>query len=159
MNRRRFDYTLSLGEEEQFSVEGKFSGYPEYLERFNYLHLDSKEQVKALKERMEPGLKGYTLTHAKVENATDPRANLTWRLEGIREAEDGSRRIHPFPGLPMPVHIPAAWPDKRQNAIVFPYCQQVTATCRFLLPKGWRLTPEVDMEEKNSFGQVSWKSG
>jgi len=158
VNRSRFDYTLSLGEEERFSVEGTFSGYPEYLERSNYLHLDSSEQVKALKERMEARLKGYILTQAKVENATDARANLAWRLEGVREVDDESRRVQPFPGLPMPMRIPTAWPDKRQNAIVFPYCQQVTATCRFLLPKGWRLTHEVDMEEKNSFGQVSWKS-
>jgi len=139
-------------------MDGKFFGYPEYLERSNYLHLDSNEQMKVLKERMESRLKGYTLTQAKVENATDARTNLAWRLEGVREADDDSRRVLPFPGLPLPLNIPAAWPDKRQNAIVIPYCQQAIATCRFLLPKGWRLIPEADMEEKNSFGQVNWKA-
>jgi hypothetical protein len=156
-NRSIYEFNLDLNEEETFSLRARFLGYPEFAERSKYLALEPKEQDRKLKEAFEANSKAYTLTKATVENATDGRKNLTWAIEGRKEAEEGRRRVFsPFPGLRYPVSIPAAWPDTRKNTIVLPFCQQLIAFSRFKVPKGCHLGKDPDFVQSNEFGSVRW---
>jgi hypothetical protein len=159
VNVKLYEFELSLGEEERFTLKARFSGYPEYFERDQYFSLEPQEQERKLKEIMGPALKAYTITKVGVEHATDPQKNLTWSLDGLREVEDGRHRvITPFPGLPAPLELPAAWPEARKGAIVLPYCQVYGAISRFKVPKDWAVVKEQDFQQSNEFGTVTWKT-
>jgi len=157
-NRSTYTCTLNLGEEETFTTKAEFYGYPEYLERKKYLSLEPKEQVRLLKEHLNPLLKGATLSKAGVENTTNSWSNLIWTVEGTWESEEGSRqRINPFPGMKSPLVIPESWPEKRKGIIVMPYCFETSASSHIRVPTGWRLTGEEPMVQSNEFGTVKWR--
>lgn len=153
-----YEYSLVLGSEDTFSLKARFSGFPEFVQRNRFFSLESKEQQRKLKEELEAGLKGYAISNVLVENATDIRKNLVWTLEGMKEAEEGRRRIFsPFPGLPFALNMPDAWPKTRRSPIIIPYCREFTAISRFKLPKGWALVKDSNLVQSNGFGTVSWK--
>lgn len=157
-NRSLYEFQLNLDDEETFSMKGRFSGFPEFVERKKYFSLEPKEQERKLKEGLEEGLKAYTLRKMRVENATDCRKNLIWTIEGVKEAEEGRRRaFSPFPGLPYPLSLPEAWPETRKGMIILPYCRIFTAISKFKVPRGWTLGKDPDLVQGNEFGRVIWK--
>jgi len=158
INRSHFEFELTLDEMETFKLNASFSGYPEFLERQKFLSLEPTEQERKLREEMETRMKAFTIRKAVVEHATNPRKNLVWFLEGVKEAEDGRRRtFSPFPGLAYPLNIPDAWPETRFDPIVLPYCFAFTAISKIKLPKGWNLGKDPDLTQSNMFGDVNWK--
>jgi len=158
LNQLRYAYTLQLEEEvDTFKVRALFSGLPEYDERCDYLRWDPAEQGRRLKQAFEDRSKLLTVTRAEVLHATDPELNLTWEVAGTRAVEGlRTREVVPFPGLPAPVALPRSWPETRTRPIQMDDCRVLNATCRFRVPRGWKLAAPAGLKEANAWGSVDW---
>jgi hypothetical protein len=159
-NQTRYTYQLEIGEDQDaVKLKVEFSGFPEYLERSRFMKLEPKEQTKTLKESLEVNSKSVTITKAEVANATNPRENLLWQVEGANEREIGRRiEIYPFPLMQWPLYVPSKWPDTRQDFIVLPYQKIHTAVSHIKLPKGYTWPGCNEINHANEFGLVAWKA-
>ena len=157
-NRRTFEYWIGLGDEEDtFRMTAGFKGYPEYLERRQYMAYEGKEQARLLKERLEERLKGATLTRTEVLDAQNPLKPVRWEVQGSLESRGGRRRqVLPFPALPETLWIPEHFRATRTSRIVLPYTRTQTAVSHITVPKGYRVGPMAPVTRSTSFGTVSW---
>lgn len=157
-NQRRYTVALDLQEDEDlFTLKADFAGYPEWSERRRYLRLETGEQQRTLKERMEEISKAYTVGKAEVFNVENPKENFGWRVEGRIERAPGRRReVLPFPGVASVLEIPAELPAERTENIVLPYPRVFLAKSTFKVPKGWVLPPLQSFQQRNGFGRVAW---
>ena len=157
-NQSRYDYDLTLADEDTFTARASFSGYPEYLERLKYFPLELEDQARTLKEELGARLNSFKITKAEVEHATDVGATLSWTLSGVKESDEGRlREVVPFPGLRFPLTVPDTWPATRSIPIVVPYCRQFSAVSKFRVPRGWKLGKVPEIVESNEFGSVNWQ--
>jgi hypothetical protein len=158
VNGSRYEFSLDLGGTQTFTEHATFKGYPEHRERLGVFQAEPRDQEKTLKEAVEGRDKNVTVTRVKVDHATEPGVPLTWNLEGACPLEGGRRKVFaPFPGLPSPMFIPDAWPPKRTQPILLPYCFQWSAVSRFKVPEGWKLARDPDLAQANGFGKVAWR--
>jgi hypothetical protein len=156
-NVREFTYELQLGEDEDaFTAKARFGGYPDYVERRQFMALEPKEQSRSLKERLEKELKTATITRAEVAGAQSADRNMTWEAEGRMEVEASRRRtVGLFPAMPRVVTVPPALPETRTLPIVLPYpCVQVART-RVSIPSGYHLVTGDGVDHSNTVGSVS----
>ena len=156
-NTAQYKYRLAFGEgAETFAVKGEFTGYPEYRERRRFLAQAPEEQARTLREAMEKNIPDSAIRTATVREATNPDANVAWDVEGTLDQPAGqSFQVDPFPGLPSPLPLPAAWPDQRTEPIVMPHLGIQLATCEFQVPAGFALKPLEPLAKENSFGRVN----
>lgn len=156
-NTAQYKYKLAFGEgAETFTVKGEFTGYPEYRERRRFMAQAPEEQARTLREAMERNIPDSTIRTATVREAANPDANVAWDVEGtLDQPATQSFQLDPFPGLPSPLPLPAAWPDQRTEPIVMPHLGVQLATCEFQLPAGFALKPGEAMAKENSFGRVN----
>jgi len=159
-NGRKYTYALELGDEgDAFDMRGEFTGWPEYVERTNYLALAEKEQSKVLRERFEKAMKNLVVTEAAVVNATDPNNDVSWRVKGSLEREPGrSRAVDPFPGMPWPLWVPSQLESTRSIPIVLPSMSTQVAVSQFAVPVGFKPRLPDDLRQENEFGKVIWLS-
>jgi len=157
-NLRSFTCRLDVGEDEDaFKVQASFLGFPEYQERSRYMRLDPGAQNKLLKERLEGQDKHCLLARTEVQNAVDPRQNVSWRAEGRRVREPGRRlSVEPFPLVPSALWAPEVWPERRVEPIILPHLGIFAAKANFRLPPGCRLLPHEVFQHRNAFGMVVW---
>ena len=157
-NQKRYTYKLKLSEEEnRFTLNTTFSGYPEYSERYRFMFQELHLQNQDLRRQFEDSNKSFIIDHAEVFHATDPRENVAWHVEGHQECEAGRRReVVPFPGIPWPLIPPGSWPPERKDLIVLPYCSVQLASTTFTIPKGFQLIPMESVTHSNPFGKVAW---
>ena len=157
-NQRRFTYTLDLQEDEDlFTLQSTFSGYPEYSERQRYLRLEASEQQRHLTERMEEISRSYSVTKAEVVNVANPKEDFGWKVQGRIERPASRRReVLPFPGMSTPIAIPSEFPPVRRENIILPYARIHLAKSTFKLPKGYALPPVAPIDHRNDFGRVVW---
>lgn len=158
-NLAKYAYRLEiLGDQDRFKLDVTLSGYPEYSERIKFMALEPASQSMKLRERLELLSKDVVVTRAEVSNATSPRENLKWAVEGRKDRVPGRRmEIEPFPLMPSPLTIPNTWPETREEMIVFPYKQLHLAVCDIRIPKGYRWSGETFPTHANTFGLVGWK--
>lgn len=158
-NTRTYTYRVAFeGERQAFTLDAAFQGIPAYALREDARDEDPQGREKALQERFQAPLKGWTLAGAKVENLQDVAKPYAWSLKGSREWEEERRlRVEPFPGLPSPLETPSAWPAQRSARIVLPYLQTHRATSHVQAPKGYRIAPQAPFQQTNLFGSVRWK--
>lgn len=157
-NQTRYTYHLNIGgDQDAVKLKVGFSGYPEYAERFRFMSLEPKEQSKTLKESLERISKSVTITKAEVANATNPREDLRWEVEGAREREAGRRlEIEPFPLMQWPLFVPDKWPDTREEFIVLPHNKIHLAVSTIELPKDYVWKGIKEIVHSNEFGRVVW---
>ncbi|HLO66988.1 MAG TPA: hypothetical protein VK188_08225 [Holophaga sp.] len=158
-NTRTYAYQVTFQDDRQaFTLDASFQGNPAYIQRDDARDEDPQGREKALLERLQTPLKGWTLAGAKVMNLKDVAKPFQWSLKGSREWEEERRlRIDPFPGLPSPLDTPSAWPAQRSARIVLPFLQTHRATSRIQAPKGYRIVPQAPFQQDNLFGSVRWK--
>lgn len=153
-------YLCKLGVNESevgFRVEAAFTGLPEYEVRKRFLALEPPAQAKLLREDLEARDRSLRLASTEVSNAADPRKNVTWKAEGSWERNPGGKLVlRPFPGVPMPVQIPASWPAERKDPIVLPRLDVFAAVSTVAVPEGWKPLPVEDLVRTNGFGSVRW---
>jgi hypothetical protein len=156
-NRRAFEYWIGLGEEEDaFRMTATFEGYPEYLERHQFMAFEGKEQARLLKEQLEDHLKGATLTRTEVLDAQNPLKGVRWEVQGSLESRGGRRRqVRPFPAMPDALWIPEHFRPTRTSRIILPYARTQTAVSHITVPKGFQAGPWPPVRRSTSFGQVS----
>ncbi|MBL0312970.1 MAG: hypothetical protein IPP78_09730 [Holophagaceae bacterium] len=159
-NQTQYTYHLEVGEDQDaVKLKVGFSGYPEYQERYRFMRLEPRDQTKALKESLELVSKSVTITKAEVTNATNPREDLRWEIEGANERETGRRiEIYPFPLMQWPLNVPSKWPEARQDFIVLPYQKVHQAVSHIKLPKGYTWPGWNEINRSNEFGEVTWKA-
>jgi len=157
-NQRRYTYTLDLQEDEDvFTLQSSFSGFPEYRERRQYLALEPTEQQRLLKETLESISRSYAITKTEIFNVANPKEDFGWKAEGRIERPAGRRReVLPFPGMASPIWIPSEYPPTRTEKIILPYARIHLAKCTFKIPKGYVLPPITALNQRNSFGRVAW---
>lgn len=157
-NQRRYTVALDLQEDEDlFTLQGDFAGFPEWNERLQFRRLEPTERQRTLKERLEGISKAYTIGKAEVFNTGNPKENVGWRVEGRIERAPGRRReVLPFPGVPSALEIPADLPAERKENIVLPYARVLLAKSTFKVPKGYVLAPVQPFQQRNGYGRVAW---
>jgi hypothetical protein len=160
-NQRNYAYTLDLLEDEDaFTVETRFAGYPEYRERREHLGREASEQRRHLKEELESLSRSYSVTRTEVKDVAGPRGSFGWKAEGRIERPAGRHRVVlPFPGMMSPVGIPDTFPQARHEKIVLPYARVHVATCTFKVPDGYAVPTLEPQERRNEFGRVYWGPG
>lgn len=154
----KLDYALDLQEEaDVFKLKQQFSGAPDLYQRKSYLALEAKEQNRLLKEEMERKITQAQITRAEVQNASSPKENISFLVEGRLEREAGRRRVvDPFPGMAAALWIPDDLPEKRTVPILIPYLRVQLAVSTFKLPQGYRLGALAPFQKKNTCGEVNW---
>ncbi len=157
-NQAGWTFSLDLGaDRDRISTSFTGTGIPALEGRTPYWPLAGEEQNKRLKATYASEVKSLQIQKAEVVNAQVPGAPFTWRIEGIRESEEGLRRsVNPFPGMELPVQVPGSWPPFRRQPIVFPYPMTHRAVSKILLPAGWAAGPLPDFQKQNFFGSISW---
>ena len=157
-NQRRSEYTLVIDEEEdRFSSTIQFSGLQEIQQRRRYMALEPKEQNRLLKERLEKDSPRVALAKAEVFNATDPRKDVSFKLEGRIERDSGRRReVDPFPMDPWALWVPDRLEPTREELIVLPHALVQSAVTQFQVPKGYTLGKVEPYDQRNQFGSVTW---
>lgn len=159
VNQRHSSTTLELAEDEdRFTSTVRFSGIQEIQQRRRYMAYEPKEQNRLLKEQVEKDSPRFSLTKAEVRDATNPRKDLNFHLEGRIERESGRRReVEPFPMDPWPLWVPDRLDANRTELIALPHALVHSATSRFTVPKGYSLGKVEPIGQSNAFGSVSWE--
>lgn len=160
VNQRSYNFDLTFEDgREAFKLSTGFLGVPLRIERDRYYRLEPAEQEKTLKEYLQEHLDGFKVTKTEVHNAQDITKNMGWSVEGGRDLDEGRKvSVDPFPGMSSPCWTPTSWPATRSSIIVFPYALTHHAVSRIHVPSGYKAVPGSDLEEKNGFGSVSWKT-
>ena len=158
-NQRRSEYSLDLAEDEdRFSSTIHFSGQQDIQQRRRYMALETKEQNRLLKERLEKDWPRVALSKAEVLNAVDPRTDVKLRLEGRIERDSGRRReVEPFPLDPWALWVPDQLETNRTELIVLPYGLVQSAVSKLRVPKGYVLGRVEPFVRQNGYGSVAWE--
>lgn len=157
-NQTHYRYEFKFHEDKNsFELNASFGGYPEFRERHRFMALNPESQNRELNREFEKMNLSINIDKAEVFNATNPRENLKWKIEGHQEQEAGRRiEFHPFPGMPLPLFPPKSWPPERKDLIVLPFTCVQLSTCNFMLPKGYKLLTNTSLSRSNFFGKVTW---
>jgi hypothetical protein len=160
VNQRSYDFDLTFEDgRESFELSMGFLGVPLRIERDRYYRLEPAEQEKALKDYLQERLEGFKVAKTKVRNAQDITKNMSWSVKGAKDLDEGRKvSVDPFPGMSSPCWTPTSWPATRSSIIVFPYALTHHAASRIHVPSGYKAIPVSDLEQKNGFGSVSWKT-
>lgn len=154
-----YAYDLKPGKEaDQFTLEAGFHGWDAWLERRDLMPLEPREQARTVKEAFEKAIPQGAVSASEVKNAQNSTGPLTWSIEGTLEHPAAvSRSIDPFPGMASPLYLPQAWPERRNEPIVFDHLVSWTAKSRIHVPKGHQIARTDPVLFSNSFGRVVWR--
>lgn len=156
-NGTEHEFWIDLGgDSEAIRARASLHGYPAWSRRMEMLEKEAKDQEQDLKAALEKEVPGLVLAKVAIQGARDSAQPLAWTWEGTLEAAGGRRRkVEPFPGLDLPIEIPADLRPERKSSIFMPFLCAATAVSHVLLPAGARMVPVPPYVLTTAFGTAS----
>jgi hypothetical protein len=158
-NKLNYHGILTLGPQAWTTSSSlSWEGASAALRRADLLQMEGPERIRRLEKELFPGAFDGSVKISELGGLAGDATSLGIKLQVEGELPEGKRvSLPPFPGLYLPIEIPASWPIERTVPIRIPISFNLEAEVRMELPERVLWRPQDELDFSNLFGHVRWR--